>query len=71
MPFITYEGPQIRPMEKRRQLVQGSTSLVAELLEIPQGDVVVLIKEQGGPHMTKTPEAISVGGRILREPTSP
>lgn len=68
MPLIMYEGPQLRSPEKRRKLVEGITSAVAHALEIPEEDVVVLVKEQGGPHMTKTPEAMAVGGKMLREP---
>lgn len=65
MPFLTYEGPLIHSQEKKQELAQGITNCIAQVLGIPPEDVVLLIKEQGGPHMSKTPRAICVGGRFL------
>lgn len=68
MPFITYEGPLIPSQEKREELAQGITNCITKVLGIPSEDVVVLVKEQGGPHMSKTPRAVSVGGRFVSRP---
>ena len=65
MPFITYEGPAFRSQEKREELIQALTDAVAQSVGVPQEDVVILIKEQGGPHMTKTGQAVSVAGKFL------
>ena len=67
MPFITYEGPALRSQEKREELIRELTRVVAQSVGVAAEDVVILIKEQGGPHMTKTAQAVSVGGKFVAE----
>ena len=59
MPIITFEGPVIKDIEVKRELVKKLTDAVCETFEkIPRDAFIVQIKEN-------SPENIGTGGRLL------
>ena len=55
MPIITVEGPKIKDLERKRQLVKRVTDAAVEAYDIE--DIIVLIKENA-------PENVGINGRL-------
>lgn len=45
MPNITIEGPQIKDLDLKRELVRGVTELTHKAYGLPKNVIVVVIKE--------------------------
>ncbi len=58
MPNITIEGPKIKDIEKKRNLVKELTDAAVKAYGLPAQVIVVLIKEN-------TPDNVSVGGQLI------
>lgn len=58
MPNITVEGPVIKELEKKRRLAKEMTEAAVKAYGLPEGVIVVLIKEN-------PPENVGVGGQLL------
>jgi len=59
MPIITFEGPVIKDIEVKRELVKKLTDVACETFEkIPRDAFIVQIKEN-------PPENIGTGGKLL------
>ncbi len=56
MPLITVDGPYIKDIEKKRQLVKGLTDVAAAVYGIK--DIIVLIKEN-------PPENVGLSGELV------
>lgn len=59
MPIVTIDGPVINK-EKKRNLVQQVTQIVAKIYELPEDAITTVIKEN-------SPENIGVGGSLLAD----
>ena len=58
MPTITVEGPPIRDIEVKRQVVSEMTEAAHKAYKLPKEVIVVVIKEN-------SPENVSVGGQLI------
>ena len=58
MPSIILEGPIIKDVEKKRELVKELTKVVSKFYGLPEKAIVVLIKEN-------PPENVGVGGELV------
>lgn len=67
MALITIEGPQIKPVAFKKDLVREITEVASRHWHISPDEVIVLIKEQGGGHMRDSVESLARGGRLLSE----
>ncbi len=64
MPNITIEGPQIKDMEKKRELVRELTDVAAGAFGLPKETIIIVIKEN-------LPENVAVGGTLLIDRKKP
>lgn len=60
MPIITVEGPAIKDMVKKRELVKGITDAATNVYGLPRETVIVVIKEN-------SMENVSIGGQLLSD----
>ncbi len=60
MPNVAVEGPAIRDLDKKRQLVREITEAATKAYGLPSEVIVVLIKEN-------SPENVGVGGRLISD----
>lgn len=58
MPNIIVEGPPIKDLDKKRQLVKELTETAVKIFGLPKQTIVVLIKEN-------SPENVGVGGELI------
>ena len=58
MPNITIEGPMIKDLDVKRELVKGVTELAHKAYRLPREVIVVVIKENA-------PENVGVGGELI------
>lgn len=58
MPAIIIEGPAIKDMDRKRELVKDMTDAATKVYGLPKQTIVVLIKEN-------SPENVGVGGRLV------
>jgi len=58
MPTITVDGPPIKDLDTKRQLVQEMTEAAAKAYRLPREIIVVVIREN-------PPENVSVGGQLI------
>jgi len=58
MPDITVEGPIIKEIDKKRNLVSALTDAAVEVYELAKNAIVVLIKENAL-------ENVGVGGKLI------
>ena len=58
MPTITVEGPSIRDIETKREMVRTMTDAAHKAYKLPREVIVVVIKENA-------PENVSVGGELI------
>lgn len=62
MPNITIDGPPLRDLDKKRQLVQTVTAAAVKAFGLPQEAMVVILKEN-------PPENVAVAGKLLLDKT--
>jgi len=60
MPTITAEGPPIRDIEVKRELVREMTDAAQKAYKLPRDVIVVVIKENA-------PENVGVGGELIAD----
>ena len=60
MPTIQIDGPKIKSMEQRRQLVAKLSDAAAEVYGVAKEHMIVLIRENA-------PENVGVGGQLLAD----
>jgi 4-oxalocrotonate tautomerase len=60
MPTITAEGPPIRDIEVKRELVRDITEAATKAYKLPRDIIVVVIKENA-------PENVGVGGELIAD----
>lgn len=60
MPNITIEGPHIKEIEIKRNLVKEVTEAAVKAYKFPAQTIVVLIKEN-------TPENVGIGGELISD----
>lgn len=58
MPTITAEGPPVKDLDRKRELVKKITDAAAEYYRLPKDIITVLIKEN-------PPENVGTGGTLL------
>jgi 4-oxalocrotonate tautomerase len=58
MPIITMDGPPIKDLNKKREMVGAMTDLAAKFYSLPPETIVIVIKEN-------SPENVSVGGELV------
>ena len=67
MPVITVQLGWERTLETKRRLVAGLTDLAAEVLEVPRGEITVLIDVLGRDNWSTAGELLSDRGTKERE----
>ncbi|MHA1338424.1 MAG: tautomerase family protein [Promethearchaeota archaeon] len=60
MPGITIEGPELKDMNIKRELVKKITDLVEDAYKIPRDHITVTFKSY-------SPEDFAVGGTLLSD----
>ena len=60
MPNITFEGPPIADIEKKRALVKTVTEAASQAYGLPRETMVVVLKEN-------QPENVAVGGILIAD----
>lgn len=58
MPNITFEGPKIEDIGKKRELIKTVTDAAVKAYGLPQQAMVIVIKENN-------PENVGIGGELL------
>jgi len=58
MPNITFEGPKIKDIGKKRELIKTVTDAAVKAYGLPQQAIVIVIKEN-------SPENVGIGGELL------
>ena len=58
MPIINIEGPVIKELDKKRELVKEITEAATKAYGLPEEAIIILIKEN-------TKENVSVGGQLI------
>ena len=66
MPNITFDGPRITDLDKKRELVRSVTDAAIKAYGLPKQAMVVVLKEN-------PPENVGIGGELLadRKPGEP
>ena len=64
MPTITVEGPPIKEIGKKRELVKEVTDAATKAYGLPKEIIVVVIKEN-------SPENVSVAGQLIIDRKKP
>ena len=62
MPNITFEGPKIEDLDKKRELIRSVTDAAVKAYGLPKQAMVILIKENN-------PENVGMGGELLLDRT--
>ena len=60
MPTISIEGPPIKELDTKRQLVKALTEAATKAYGLPKEVIVVVIKENA-------PDNVSVGGELIMD----
>ncbi len=60
MPNITVEGPPLKDIEVKRELVREVTDAAEKAFKLPREVIVVVIKENA-------PENVGVGGELIAD----
>ena len=58
MPNITFDGPRIEDLAKKRELIRTVTDAAVKAYGLPKQAMVILIKENN-------PENVGIGGELL------
>ena len=67
MPVITVQLGRERTLETKRRLVSGLTDVAADVLEVPRGEITVLIDVRGRDNWATGGELLSDRGTKERE----
>lgn len=62
MPNITFDGPRIEDIARKRELVSTVTDAAAKAYGLPKQAMIVVIKENN-------PENVGIGGELLADRT--
>ena len=62
MPNITIDGPVLKDLDAKRELVKSMTEAASKAYGIPKEAFVILIKESA-------PENVAIGGTLLTDRT--
>jgi len=62
MPNITFDGPRITDLTKKRELVRIVTDAAVKAYDLPEQAMVVAIREN-------LPENVGIGGELLADRT--
>jgi len=60
MPNITFDGPRIDDLGRKRELVRKVTEAAVEAYGLPKQAMIILIKEND-------PENVGIGGELLAD----
>jgi 4-oxalocrotonate tautomerase family enzyme len=60
MPYITFDGPEIDDIARKRELVRKVTAVAAEVYGLPPQAMIVTIREN-------RPENVAIGGELLSD----
>ena len=60
MPTVTAEGPPLKDIEVKRELVREMTDAAVKAYKLPRDVIVVVIKENA-------PENVGVGGELIAD----
>jgi 4-oxalocrotonate tautomerase len=60
MPVITIDGPPIKDLDKRRQLVSKLTESAANAYSMPKEKIIILIREN-------SPDQVAVAGELISD----
>ncbi|MDY6959504.1 MAG: 4-oxalocrotonate tautomerase DmpI [Halobacteriota archaeon] len=60
MPNITIDGPELKDIDAKRELVKSITGAASKAYGIPKEAFVILIKESA-------PENVAIGGTLLTD----
>jgi len=60
MPNITFDGPPISDIEKKRALVKAVTEAASQAYGLPRETMVVVLKEN-------QPENVAIGGILIAD----
>jgi len=60
MPNITFDGPRIDDIGKKRELIKAVTDAAVQAYGLPKQAMVILIKENN-------PENVGIGGELLAD----
>lgn len=64
MPNITFDGPRLEDIEKKRKLIKTVTDAAVKAYGLPKQAMVVMIKENN-------PENVGIGGELLIDRQKP
>jgi 4-oxalocrotonate tautomerase len=62
MPNITFDGPEIEDIAKKRELIKTVTDAAVKAYGLPKQVMVIVIKEND-------PENVGIGGELLADRT--
>jgi len=62
MPNITFDGPRIADLAKKRELIRSVTDAAVKAYGLPKQAMVVVLKEN-------LPENVGIGGELLADRT--
>ena len=60
MPNITFDGPRIADLNKKRELIRSVTDAAVKAYGLPKQAMVVVLKEN-------LPENVGIGGELLAD----
>ena len=60
MPNITFDGPKIEDIGKKRELIKSVTDAASKAYGLPKQAMIVVIKENN-------PENVGIGGELLSD----
>ncbi len=60
MPVINLDGPPIKDLDKKRELVKTITKAAAEAFGLPEETIIVLFREYSGEH-------VASGGTLIAD----
>ncbi len=60
MPVINLDGPPIKDLDKKRELVKTVTKAAAEAFGLPESTIIVLFREYSG-------ENVASGGTLIAD----
>ena len=60
MPNITFDGPRIEDIGKKRELIKTVTDAAAKAYGLPRQAMIIVIKENA-------PENVGIGGELLAD----
>ena len=62
MPVLTFDGPPISDIAKKRELIQTATDAAAKAYNLPKQAIIIVLKEN-------RPDNVAVGGELVSDKT--